>query len=701
VDDDAVGRALRALDQPSPPSPAFAAALERRLLAELGQDAPTNWRVGRAVRLGLTAAPNGRADVCAPFPPAFGQVRRWAPVGQVATAAVLVLTLLGGYVAFAMLQPVPRVEAPAAATDHELVVTLSSGALLTRLDPATLADVAGAIDPDIAAPGMGWIYAGDGSTRVAIEDVLDEDGDDRASIIVVQDARTGSERARFETRVPVGSPLLSNDGRRLVVKTDHGTVGVPYGWQVYDTERGRHLATTESDLSSGSVWAEWIDPAAARLYRLRVPYTLTMIDERRQTMLIIYDLATGTQIKRMELPSVHAGIWDPYDENGRWGNPDEREWTPGFAFTRDGRRLAIVHADEEAVTLIDGETLEIERTVALTRPTSALERALGWLSLAPQEAAAKVLPATAWQAAFAPDGRRLYAWGFETRQEVGEAASERPVTRALGLRVIDVESGGIAAEALPDALLNRVVPAPDGRSIYVVGPRAPDELGPYVLRRLDAETLAVLAEREFPGPIGLVVRTGATATTRPDAATPEGIAALLARCPGSAGTEIPGVTEFSSVGLGELPVWLAGWGNPPATPAAGATEPTVPGLNFQPGAPYLAPYGWGHRALWVIEPGFTEPVALRGASLDDGTPVWFNPGAPGDDPTRAPVLDPRRPGIPLQHGDWTTSPPALWAEFPSAMYFPRTGCYELVAEWEGGSWRAILPYVAPSAVTDP
>lgn len=171
----------------------------------------------------------------------------------------------------------------------------------------------------------------------------------------------------------------------------------------------------------------------------------------------------------------------------------------------------------------------------------------------------------------------------------------------------------------------------------------------------------------------------------PAVATPAATEGALASCPMPTGSVIPAAAGyFTEWGLGAAPVWLIGWGNAPAAlqpqyPTAGVTSI---GSNF-----VQTPYGWGMRAIWAIAGGWTEPVTLHGNRLEDGAPVWF--GIVGQEPTTSPVLDPANPGIPVQHG--------TWREWPSSMSFPATGCYELVAEWAGGSWRVQIPFVAPAA----
>ena len=182
------------------------------------------------------------------------------------------------------------------------------------------------------------------------------------------------------------------------------------------------------------------------------------------------------------------------------------ELSPGIAVSPDGRHLALVHADIDRVTLIDAETLRVKGGVALTRPRAIGERMLRWLGLLPEPAAAKLLDGRVVQAVFAPDGRHLYVFGAEG--ETGEPGVA-PTERGLGLTLIDLETGAIVAEGLADEQLDEVLPAPDGRSLYTLGPTVPWTMAAgepdYRLHRLDARTLAPLAEREFPGSRRLVL----------------------------------------------------------------------------------------------------------------------------------------------------------------------------------------------------
>jgi hypothetical protein len=122
---------------------------------------------------------------------------------------------------------------------------------------------------------------------------------------------------------------------------------------------------------------------------------------------------------------------------------------------------------------------------------------LEWLGLAPSAVAAKGLSeGTHRQAVFGPDGQRLYLFG--TTSEM--LANGDLITRGLGLRLVDLTRGALVGEALADEQISHLLPAPDGRHVYAFGPIQPASMvaegDPRRLRRLDATTLAVLAERE-------------------------------------------------------------------------------------------------------------------------------------------------------------------------------------------------------------
>jgi len=151
------------------------------------------------------------------------------------------------------------------------------------------------------------------------------------------------------------------------------------------------------------------------------------------------------------------------------------------------------------LTLADTARLELVETLDVHAPESLPSRLLSWFGIAPRTAHAKASEGRMLSATFSVDGQHLYASGNEI--VVGDTVEDIS-GRGFGLIWIDVGNGEITGEALTGAELADVMPSPDGRSVYALGPKAPwwesDGQSPeYVLYRLDARTLAPLAERHF------------------------------------------------------------------------------------------------------------------------------------------------------------------------------------------------------------
>jgi dipeptidyl aminopeptidase/acylaminoacyl peptidase len=208
--------------------------------------------------------------------------------------------------------------------------------------------------------------------------------------------------------------------------------------------------------------------------------------------LIAYDLESGEKAGEVELPEVLIGS----RQTDQTVN-DQPVWAflePAVELSPDGRQLAVVHADAAKVTLLEAQTLTVERTLALKHSTGLLDH------FAPAVAHAKgPSEGTIRQAVFSPDGQYLYIFSQEFWVNQEDAPTER------GLWLVDLTQGNIVAEALPEYQIQWVRPAPDG-SVYVFGTTdermAPYEIrstSPSILGRLDALTLEPLAQREFTG----------------------------------------------------------------------------------------------------------------------------------------------------------------------------------------------------------
>ena len=126
-------------------------------------------------------------------------------------------------------------------------------------------------------------------------------------------------------------------------------------------------------------------------------------------------------------------------------------------------------------------------------------------------------------------------------------------------------------------------------------------------------------------------------------------------------------------GLGQAPVWGVAFSSGPH----GAV------LLLQ-GDATIGPHGYYQKVLWVIQPKHAHPVHLSGSDADRGSPLWFQIGDKA--PTTTPVLDPTHPGAEYS----ATNPNQVFANFPSYLFIPHSGCYVLEASWPEGHWRILF-----------
>lgn len=189
---------------------------------------------------------------------------------------------------------------------------------------------------------------------------------------------------------------------------------------------------------------------------------------------------------------MRAGGW-PTDKQVR-GETVHTEYWPGVALSPDGRTLAVVHPERDAVTLVDTRSMRITRIVAFAQRASVWQRLAALLPFWPQTAAAKALEGTFRGAVFAADGRHLYVYGSRFTLD-----GDQEVAHVLGLTVVDLTSGAMTKPILTDEAIERVIPAPDGSGVYVMSFTRTDQGGTagLHLRRLDATTLRPRAARTF------------------------------------------------------------------------------------------------------------------------------------------------------------------------------------------------------------
>jgi hypothetical protein len=362
---------------------------------------------------------------------------------------------------------------------------------LTRLDPTTLADLP---HPPLRLPAKSgytaWHLSADGATLLAV--VYPPNGTTAPAEAILLDPATGLERRRFALPLPHGNVRVSRDGSRLVmtppIRRGPGYVAASSTWYVVDAADGRLLSRAELP---GDGLASWIDPTASRVFHVVEPPNQTGPEP---LLLHAHDLATGTSLGVLgPLLDVPYGSW-PIDRSGQSDAYAFAHSMAGIALSPDGRHLAVVPAERDELLLVDTADMGV---VART-PFRAASPLHDWLPFWPRPAFAKESEGVLRQATFAPDGRALYV-----RESVYTADEELPRVRLLR---VDVAAGLTAERSFSEPLFDFAV-SPDGRRLYVTqpAPRPSTQAAcasptcPYVLRRLDATTLATLAERPLRG----------------------------------------------------------------------------------------------------------------------------------------------------------------------------------------------------------
>ena len=202
-----------------------------------------------------------------------------------------------------------------------------------------------------------------------------------------------------------------------------------------------------------------------------------------------HDLTSGALFGRLPLPDVVAGVVETEFDQTESSFVFWEHRVPSLAISPDGRRLALVHPDGSAATLIDAKRLIVEEVVQLAKPDPPQPAATGD---PPTNATTIGMLASGmtWRVAFAADGSHLYRAGdgsviVDQRAEIGWTTE---------LERIDLTTGAVVARA-PGAGSVVMAVAPDGENLYVyranrveteTGGMRIEELG---IARLDAETL--------------------------------------------------------------------------------------------------------------------------------------------------------------------------------------------------------------------
>lgn len=403
----------------------------------------------------------------------------------------------------------PAASSAASSVGRLLYVTEAvDGSGLMAVDPLTLGDRSSkpllAIERAAANPCRGFsgtcalVTASADASALAVIG-YSENG---AKNIAVFDARTGALRSRPNPEVAVIVDGLSADGTRIHAR--NWPPGARTDERVtLDAGTGRVLSREPAFSLGGDEVASVVEDEGRRLYALIVPSDPAPTGPR-SVELGAWDLQTGAGLWRLALPSLLAGEWltgrrvpDPHDA-GSTAEVRSR-LVPGIALSPDRRQLAVVSTcciRSGTVWLVDAAGGGLISQRAYGAATSILERLF-----APSVALAKSFDeSTAVRASFGADGRVLHVYGDKWRVD----DLEGPKRQYLGMVAVELESGKVLGSDIKMEVWwfeNEIAwsrASSDGKWLYVFLKRTPRaDPGFYALRRLDARTLAVLAERRF------------------------------------------------------------------------------------------------------------------------------------------------------------------------------------------------------------
>ncbi len=313
-----------------------------------------------------------------------------------------------------------------------------------------------------------------------------------ASIVSVVDVASGSVRRTLTYDQPTSVMRLNADGSRLVLYRLSAGMRPPFTLLTVDVASGAMTSTVR--LSSAS--DEWpiLTPDLRTAYVLDTYNTGAWPGVTSGVVTLdVFDTTTGTR-QIVPLPFVRAGVF-PEDRTVH-DQPVIRSFSPALVPSPDSRRLYIVHADEDAVTVVNLKEGRVERTESIHPNVSAAQRLFGWL--APEQVAAKEAAENmSKEATVSPDGHTLAITSIQTHPR-DDGTYDNTDT---GVQFVDIATFTETAHALQQqyqgyARRLTVQWSADGRLLYI-GNISNDTADAYQLRVMDVRTHAVTAAQTY------------------------------------------------------------------------------------------------------------------------------------------------------------------------------------------------------------
>jgi hypothetical protein len=428
-----------------------------------------------------------------------------APLALLAALVVLVVAVVGGRQLATFRDH--NAATPGIVAGKALYLSPSfNGSGWIQIDPTNLKDLSSKPLLDIAP-----------STTNSSEAEVSTDG---STIIVnefnggavtqrVYDARTGQLRGYFVPEVAMVVDDLSADGSLAMGRVGDNRSPVDGEKVIVSVADGHVVRHVPATSLPGVVQARPTAADLSAIYYVLTPTAVSLISTSPQEWpysLVVQSTLTGALSGPIPLPGILARTFDA----GPVSNLTALTVRPAIAMSADGRRLAALSNDGGTLDVVDLRTLAVS-SVTVHKRTSLIDL------LSPLVAEAKTLNDQEQQAmAFTPDGSAVISWVTETHYDDVNG----PTRTTRGIQRVDLATGLVTAENSSSDGIYGFVMSPDGQNVYLVV-RTQEPPNPlYVLRRLDATSLEVKAERTLPDYAELQLLAAPTAAAAAVTPTP-------------------------------------------------------------------------------------------------------------------------------------------------------------------------------------
>ena len=404
------------------------------------------------------------------------------PVTIGGAAIVLIAALVGGSQLASFRER--TVAAPGVVAGRALYLSPSfNGSGWIQIDPDNLKDLSSKPLLDIAPSltnSSATLVSQDGST------ILVSDYSPGGVQYSIYDGRTGRPRGYFVPEVPMALDSLSADGRLALGRIGDYRTPMTAEKVILSLADGHVVRRVPPTGEIGPVQARPVAPDLSALYYVVTPSGILDIAVPRSLPYSLYvqSTITGAMSGPIALPGIAAATV----VTGTVTTTAMLDVRPAIAISSDGTRLAALSTDGRRLVIVDTRTLAVTE-LAVHRKASLFDL------FRPLVAEAKTLnDEERVSLAFTPDGQSVIS--FITSTHYNEQLPPTLTTR--GIQRVDIATGLITAEAYAADGIYGLTISPDGRSVYLIV-RAKEPPTPvYLLRRLDAVTLELKAERGLP-----------------------------------------------------------------------------------------------------------------------------------------------------------------------------------------------------------